>query len=267
MFIYSRFSGLLVVSGLVLLSSVAPAMATPVVFFDHDERALASQPFPNTTAARNSFLSQVATLGGTGYDQNLSSGIPNPTANPSFGFPGSTITASTTNFTYQGVSSVAVNNANNGAASLGLIETEVAGGTATTALHNWIDFSQPINAFGVYLCQAGDVLGHPVTIVLENTATGSTEDVVVNVGPNWQGFSIAYLGIIDTGFLFNQVTMTEDTDVDNNGVSDDLQDGIILDNLTVAALPVPEPSSLLLLSMGALLPLLGRCWSGARTSK
>ncbi len=232
----SRLTCRLAVAVVMVLTAWSPVVATPVVTFDHDVRTADTQPFPNTTAARNTFLTDVTALGGTEYDQNLTTGIPNG-PNPSFGFPGSTITATTTNFTYQFVTFFAVNDTNNGPASSALIESEVATGVATQAVHNWITLSEPVNAFGVYLCQAGDVLGHPVTFELENTLVpGSVRDVVVNVGPEWQAYSIAYLGIIDAASPFNQITMMEDTDVDNNGVSDDLQDGIILDNLTVAKL-------------------------------
>ncbi|HVU88803.1 MAG TPA: hypothetical protein VHD36_15885 [Pirellulales bacterium] len=263
-----RHTGRLAAAGVMGFLLASPAMATPVVTFDHDVRTASTQPFPNTTAARNSFLNQITTQGGTPYNQNLTSGIPNG-ANPSFPFPGSTITATTTNFTYQFVTFFGVNDTNNGSASSALIESEVASGVATAPVHNSIQFSQPIDAFGVYLCQAGDVLGHPVTFVLTNTTLpGSpSENVVVNVGPSWQAYSIAYLGIIDTGFSFNQVTMTEDTDVNNNGTSDDLEDGIILDNLTIAQIPTPEPGSLLLLALGGAIPCLMRLSRRGRANR
>jgi len=251
MFTSPRYIGLLALAGLALLSPISRAVAAPITFFNHDPRTLSNQPFPNSLAARSDFLNQVAALGGTPYHQNLTSGIPNG-ANPSFAFPGSTISATTTNLTFQFVTFFGVNDTNDGSASSALIESEVATGVATEAKANWIDFSQPINAFGLYVCQVGDVLGHPITFRIENTLVpGSARDIVIDVGPSWNAFAIAYLGIIDTASSFNRFTMIEDTDVDGNSISDDLQDGIILDNLTVAVV-VPEPGSLVLLGLGAI---------------
>jgi len=245
-----------------LFSLVSPAVAAPIVTFDHDVRAASVDPFPNTTAARNSFLNQVTSLGGTPSHQNLSSGIPIG-ADPSFGFPGSGITASTTNLNFSGSPFFGVNDTNDGAAISVLIESEVATGVPTSAAHNSIDFSQPINAFGLYVSQVGDVLGHPITFRIENTLVpGSTRDIVINVGPNWQNYAIAYLGIIDST-SFNRFTMIEDTDVDNNSTSDDRQDGIMFDNLTIAA-PVPEPGTLLLFAIGCAAPI-GVQWRRQRS--
>jgi len=253
---YSRFTGMLAVAALTC-SLATPAVAAPVVFFDHDVRTLSTQPFPNTTTVRNSFLSQISTLGGTAFHQNLTSGIANG-ANPSFGFPGSTITATTTNVTFQFVTGFGVNDTNNGSATSALIETEVTTGTGNVAVDNSITFSQPINAFGLYVSQAGDGLGHPITFRIENTLVpGSARDIVIPVGPNWQSSAISYLGIIDTAATFDRFTMIENTDVDQNGTADDVQDGIILDNLTIATV-VPEPSTLALVSLGAVLPILAR---------
>src|SRR5262249_51134667 len=121
-------------------------------------------------------------------------------------------------------------------------------------------------AFGMYVIQSGDTYQHPVTFELTNTPVpGSTRDVTVNVGPGWGAYSYAYLGIIDTT-PFNSITMIEPTitvTVTNpagtgqpvidptTGQPETMQftdasDGILFDNLTVAVLPTPEPSTFVL---------------------
>ncbi len=244
---------------MIVLSSISSAVATPIVIFNNDIRTTPSGPtggFPNSIAARNTFLSDVTSMGGTPYSQNLTSpattGIAAPASNPSFGYPGSTITSTTTELTYQQAPLYAINDANTSFAvpSYTLIETEVASGTASGgSVPNSIQFSQPINAFGLYLIQAGDTFQHPITFELTNTGVpGSTRDIVIPVGPNWGAYSTAYLGIIDTT-PFNSFTMIENTDANNDGIIDDPQDGILFDNLTIAQI-VPEPSSLVLCVIG-----------------
>ena len=101
-------------------------------------------------------------------------------------------------------------------------------------------FSSPVTAFGSYFIQAGDSLANTLTLRFENTSLGTSKDVVMGtIGPGASFSNVFYFGVTDTD-PFNRVTLLPS----NNG------DGILLDNITIGTVAVPEPSALLLLAMG-----------------
>ena len=104
------------------------------------------------------------------------------------------------------------------------------------AYQNNITFSTPVTAFGTYICQAGDVAADTITLQLDNTITGSSQDVLVGTaGPNAIFNTVFYFGLTDSS-PFNRVTL----------LLSNSSDGVLLDNTTVGT-AVPEPSSMLLL--------------------
>ena len=113
------------------------------------------------------------------------------------------------------------------------------------AYQNNITFSTPVTAFGTYICQAGDVAADTITLQLDNTITGSSQDVLVGTaGPNAIFNTVFYFGLTDSS-PFNRVTL----------LLSNSSDGVLLDNTTVGT-AVPEPSSMLLLARGAVVPCL-----------
>ncbi len=117
------------------------------------------------------------------------------------------------------------------------------------AFDDWIQFDQPITAFGSYFAQAGDGGANTLTLRLENTGLGTSKDIVVGtLGPGAGFYNIFFFGVTDTD-PFDRVTIIESLDYD----------GILLDN-AIAGIVVPEPATWVLFSVGAL----AACWVGRR---
>ena len=197
-------------------------------------------PVPDTRpadlAAANSvqstFLAALSSSGTETLDELAGSPILGQ-GNPTLTFGASGITAATT---YSGAFSVPVLPVS---APIALVEQPAANGAPPWT--NMMTFSSPVTAFGSYFIQAGDVLANTVTLRFENTSLGTSKDVVMGtIGPGASFSNVFYFGVTDTD-PFNRVTLLPS----NNG------DGILLDNITIGTVAVPEPSALLLLAMGA----------------
>jgi hypothetical protein len=107
---------------------------------------------------------------------------------------------------------------------------------------DWIQFSQPITAFGSYFSQGGDGLANTLTLRLENTNLSTSKDVIVGtLGPSAPFYNIFFFGVIDTD-PFDRISMVETLDYD----------GILLDNAIAGYAAVPEPSTLALLACGTI---------------
>lgn len=88
--------------------------------------------------------------------------------------------------------------------------------------NDWLQFSQPVTAFGSYLVQAGDGSSAPptstpantLTFRLENTALASSKDVVVaQLGPDWPFYNVVFVGVTDSE-PFDRVSLIESYDHD-----------------------------------------------------
>ena len=243
--------------GLVLLSALArPILADPVVYFGWDNNNGNIVPHPNSDAAFNQFLATLSSYGVEPVDAidtstPLIPGV-NVAFNPTLVFrttPTGTGSPTGITATTDGVFATDGTPSQNlaiGTKSISETDTIFPPPTVNTSFH----LSEPVTAFGLYVMQAGDAANNPITFQLSNTVTGTSTDVVVNVGPSWGDHNIFFVGF---GYAvpFNQVTLLEAVD---GG------DGMVYDNI-VAGTFVPEPGSFALLSLGL------ACVCGARRTR
>lgn len=191
-----------------------------------------------SAAAEASFLSTLTSHVTETFDELAGSPVLGQ-GNPTITFGASGITAATT---FSGLFQVPVLPVST---PIALVEQPAAAGQP--AWGNGLTFSAAITAFGSYFIQAGDMAADTLTLRLENTLLGTSKDVVIGtVGPGASFSNVFYFGVTDTQ-PFNRVTLLPS----NSG------DGIVLDNVTVGNIAVPEPGTFLLLATAAL-PLLGR---------
>jgi hypothetical protein len=104
---------------------------------------------------------------------------------------------------------------------------------------DWLEFSEPVTAFGSYVVQGGDGSSGPpsstpantLTFRLENTVLGTSKEVTIgDFGPDWPFYNVTFVGLTDTE-PFNRVSLSES--YDHDGL---LWDDLIAGNV-VAALP------------------------------
>jgi hypothetical protein len=212
------------VLGLLSISAWAPpAGAVPAVFFDRDDATSLMTSFPNSQAKFNQFTATLSTFGVDNVD--AAAGV-----NPTLAFGATGITAAT-----QGVLAQAAPTFQIGTQALVELDA-VAPGQVDTVF----GFNQYITAFGIFVIQGGDGQNsNPTTFRLRDTATNLFVDVPVPVGPGWGNNNVFFLGVGDT-VPFNEVSIIE---------TGDIGDGMLYDNI-VAGTYVPEPGSLVLLTLG-----------------
>jgi hypothetical protein len=196
---------------------IGEARATQVKYYGGPDESKLSMT--NATAARNRFVATLTSFG----TENLETlaGQTNPTLTfGATGVTGATGFASGVNshFAY------AVSGVNF------LWDTEGA--------DDWIQFSQPVTAFGSYIVQGGDGASQPptstppnaLTFRLQNTLLGTSKDVVIDhLGPDWPFFNVNFVGITDTD-PFNRISFVESYD----------RDGVLWDDLIAGHVDVPD---------------------------
>jgi hypothetical protein len=101
-------------------------------------------------------------------------------------------------------------------------------------VNDWLQFSEPVTAFGGYIVQGGDGSSAPptsappnkLTFRLENTALGTTKDVVIgDLGPDWAFYNVVFVGVTDSE-PFDRISLVESYDYD----------GLLWDDLIAGAL-------------------------------
>lgn len=101
-------------------------------------------------------------------------------------------------------------------------------------VNDWLQFSEPVTAFGSYIVQGGDGSSAPptsappnkLTLRLENTALGTTKDVVIgDLGPDWAFYNVVFVGVTDND-PFDRISLVESYDYD----------GLLWDDLIAGAL-------------------------------
>ncbi|WP_442483680.1 DUF1559 family PulG-like putative transporter [Aeoliella sp. SH292] len=97
-------------------------------------------------------------------------------------------------------------------------------------VEDWVEFSEPVTAFGSYLTQAGDAQPNTFSIRLQNTDLGLDEIVPVRTfGPSWPYGNVQFIGITSST-PFDRISFIETNDFD----------GILYDDLVVGHLkPLP----------------------------
>jgi hypothetical protein len=194
----------------------SPAAAAPVTYFGLDA---SKQDLTNANAARSDF---VATLDSFVVETMESlSGQTDPTV-----FAGTPFHAATDFDQVFGVFAFSVSG-NNALLDQGPPSAEGPG------FDDWVQFSQPITAFGSYFAQGGDGLANNLTLRLENTTLGTSKDVSLTLGPGAPFLNIFFFGVTDTD-PFDRVTMIETVDYD----------GMLLDDMVTGFVaPLPTVSN------------------------
>ncbi len=208
----------LLLTALAALALALPASAQTPHFGDDNPRGT----FTNSFAAQANFL---ATLSSFGTD-NIESHT--PFVGPPILSFGATGITSTTNVEFVAQEpSLAVSGIQF------MLDTAVASDVFT--------LSAPVNAFGLFIVQSGD-LGNinTISLVLENTLTMTSKNVPVGTfGPGRDFDNVFFFGVTDTD-PFNRITIVESLD----------GDGTLYDDVTVGFLAVPEPSTYALIGAG-----------------
>jgi hypothetical protein len=218
----------------------ATARAAFSTFFGIDQGNGTPPTTPSLSlAARTSFRSAINTVG---VEEFESASVGSPPASISFVGSGVTATA-----TYSATESI-----NN---------TTDSGAFATTGTH-YIDatqgvrddrlaFSSPVAGFGFYVTDLSDGGTSPdqISIIATLAGGGGTQTFTTNVSASNTNSNVLFFGVVSTSpsALFSQVEIV------NTATSIDDVHGI--DDITVGATAVPEPSSLA--TLAASLRLLG----------
>lgn len=233
-----RFGGQLVgaTAALVLLGAASTASAAPITFFGEDPTT-AGVLGPNSTAARNDFLSNLTGVGNEDFE-SFSLGDSSPL---NLTFPGSsgTLGASLT--------------------GTGEIASSGPGRFATSGSNFWevstgsfeINFSDPVSAFGFNGIDIGDFVTDQMVLSL-TTSLGDVLELTVPHSLNIGNFDNAtlFFGFYDQSQTYSSIAFT------NAGGGDlfAFDDMVIGDagQVTPDPKPVPEPGTLALLALGLL---------------
>jgi hypothetical protein len=202
---------------LISLAITSTARADLYVYFGGPDNSKADLNLPGSTVTpiRNSFLADLRS-----YNVNDLESVP-PGANPTLSFGEIT---GTTGFPI-GVQSSAL-------FSVSGTNFLVDAGNSAAPFADYIEFSQPISAFGMYMTQAGDGALNELTVTISNSSTGISQSFVQSLGPSWPLFNVTFLGVRDTD-MFDRISFAESNDTD----------GILPDDLIVGMSVVPEPNS------------------------
>jgi hypothetical protein len=194
-----HFCGVMFLSAFVVVGMTA-ANAELVPYFggpDNSKITLSA-----ASAARNAFLATLSSYGVEDLEDN--SGV-----NPTLTF-GTTEISATTGFA-NGVNSA--------------FQYSVSGFNFlwdTEGVSDWLEFSEPVTAFGSYVVQGGDGSSAPPTSAppntlkfrLQNSQTGTDKEVTIqDLGPNWPFYNVIFVGITDAQ-PFDRISFIESYDYD-----------------------------------------------------
>lgn len=108
----------------------------------------------------------------------------------------------------------------------------------TEGIDDFLEFSEPVTAFGSYIVQGGDGSSAPpvptpsnnLTFRLENTIAGTSKEVSIqSLGPDWPFYNVIFVGVTDTE-PFNRISFHETYDYDGL-LWDDLVAGFVVPTL------------------------------------
>lgn len=223
-------------AALVLLGGAANALAAPITFFGEDT-STSGELGPNSTAARNDFLSNLSGVGNEDFE-SFASGSSAPL---NLTFPGS---GGTLDATLTGTGSIATSGPGRFATS-GSNFWEVSTGSFV------IDFTDPVSAFGFNGIDIGDFVTDQMVLNLTNSS-GETSELTVphSLGIGNYDRSTLFFGFFDQNETYSSIEFT------NAGGGDlfAFDDMVIGDagQVTPDPTPVPEPSTLALMGLGML---------------
>ena len=240
-----------VVASFLLCLGTGTAAGAPVTFFGEDLNP-GGDPghltsFPNSTAARNAFFSNLSAVGTESFE-GIATGTVGPTV--SFAVPGGSVTATLSGGTVESGPT-----SSNQYATSGTKYLNVTTGSYIAK------FSSPISAFGFYGVDIGD-FGAQLTLSLTDTAGVVTVITVPHKLGACTGTpcsdstsgSVIYEGFYDTGDTYTSVSFTDPRSAGS--------DVFGFDDFSVGTLPqvtpVPEPAAVLLLGVGVVGAMVSR---------
>ena len=232
--VLTRRWGTAILAGLFAAGAIGTAHATTTTFAGQDDGAPTTGPFTNSDAAQTSFLAAASVFGPTHTItyEGLAPGYYSPIA----AAPGVSITLTGPNFGsgFSGISNTTFGNLYGfNTTSAGSQWLGFAGGSAT------FTFATPTYSFGTFLTGLQTVFsGTNALQVTFNDGTSQLFTPAINVDGG-----AAYFGFTDTS-PFSSLTLTNLTN-DAWGIDDTTYNGRLTS--------VPEPGSLGLLGIGALL--------------
>jgi hypothetical protein len=196
-------------------SSTAVCWATPVTYFGLDA---SRADLTNSKAARNNFVAKLSPF--AVEDMEALGGESDPTI-----LAGTPFAAQTDFDRVHTIYAFSVSG-DHALLDKGPPNQQAAG------VNDWIQFSQPLTAFGSFFAQGGDGLANTLTLRLTNTSLGTSKDVSLTLGPSAPFLNIFFFGVTDTE-PFDRVTMIETHDYD----------GILLDDTMAGFFAPPLVSS------------------------
>lgn len=237
-------------------SFITNVNAAPTVFFGEDLAAGSAASIPNSLAARNAFVSQLASVGLQNFE-SLAGGSVFPGCCGPLSFTGSSITANLTG----GQVRDAPFNARFAISGSHYLDSSFS---------QRLTFSSPIAAFGLFVTDANEIDNNPATATQNGQLLTQAQidarpfdtidgifrivterspgvfEVLFDSGtfPALDS-SALFAGLIDAANPFTNVILINGA----SGLDVDFQDGFGYDDLIVGAARVPEPSSLALLGL------------------
>lgn len=224
-------------AALVLLGGAANALAAPITFFGEDT-STSGELGPNSTAARDDFLSNLSGVGNEDFE-SFSSGESAPL---DLSFPGS---GGTLDATLTGTGEIESGTGFGRFATSGTNFWEVSTGSFV------IDFTDPVSAFGFNGIDIGDFVNDQMVLNLTDSS-GETSELTVPHSLDIGNYDRAtlFFGFFDLGQTYTSIEFT------NAGGGDTFafDDMVIGDagQVTPDPTPVPEPSTLALMGLGML---------------
>ena len=248
------FHKLAIICAIATSSAMMPALAA-VVYFGEDLNASNGTPLPNSTAARNSFLSNLTSYGVETFESVATTSGVGSTSTLNFGPTG--ITGSL------GFSTTVRNDLFRGRFPTDGINY------LDTSFNRMITFSTPVQAFGLFVIDANELDNDPETVTqnggdpltsteIDNRPFSEIDGIFRIITERSLGVyellfdsgtfpttsSVMFAGLIDTANPFTNIILINGT----SGLDSDYQDGFGYDGLIVGT-AIPEPGTLALLGL------------------
>jgi hypothetical protein len=223
----------------VLIGLGSPARADLTTYFGIDQGSGSPPTTPDVSlAARNSFIMALNGVGVENFESQSTGSFPT-----TLDFMGTSVTASAST-TDSSNNYVTTGTSNGTFATSG---THYLYNTGNGAVNDTLTFSAPVAGFGMYVTDLSDGVSSADQIEYKLTfSDNTTQTVETSVGANNNNANVLFFGVIS-----NDPSETI-TSVEILNSQPTVGDSIGIDDVTVGAAVVPEPTSLVLTGVGLL---------------